>query len=71
MKCQNKRSDPISRAFRFTTGSTPMDAAACVASVKLLESSDERVQQLWENTRYFKSKITIPWVLIPAIPKRR
>lgn len=43
-----------SRAFKFTTGSTPMDAAACMAAVKLLQSSDELVQKLWENTRYFK-----------------
>jgi len=46
-----------SRAFKFTTGSTPMDAAACMAAVNLLESSDELVTQLWENTRYFKDEI--------------
>lgn len=42
------------RAFRFTTGTTPVDVAACTASIKLLESSDELVKKLWENTRYFK-----------------
>lgn len=42
------------RAFRFTTGATPMDVAACIAAVKLLESSGELVEKLWENTLYFK-----------------
>jgi glycine C-acetyltransferase len=46
-----------SRAFKFTTGSTPMDAAACMAAVKLLESSDELVKRLWENTDYFKNEM--------------
>ena len=42
------------RPFLFSSAVTPPDVAACIAAVKLLESSDEFVKQLWENTRYFK-----------------
>lgn len=45
------------RPFLFSTGVTPADAAACIAAVKLLEASDERVQRLWDNARYFKGKM--------------
>jgi len=44
----------LARPFLFSSAVTPADAAACIASVKLLESSDERVRRLWENTGYFK-----------------
>ena len=44
----------LARPFMFSSAVTPADAAACIASVKLLESSDERVKKLWENTGYFK-----------------
>ncbi|MFC1955253.1 glycine C-acetyltransferase [Chloroflexota bacterium] len=44
----------LARPFLFSSAVTPADAAACIASVKLLESSDERVKKLWENTGYFK-----------------
>ena len=44
----------MARPFLFSSAVTPPDVAACIAAVKLLESSDELVKQLWENTRYFK-----------------
>ena len=44
----------LARPFLFSSAVTPPDVAACIAAVKLLESSDELVKQLWENTRYFK-----------------
>jgi glycine C-acetyltransferase len=45
------------RPFLFSTGPTPADVAACLAAVDLLESSDDRVRQLWDNARYFQGKM--------------
>ncbi len=45
------------RPILFSSAVTPADAAACIAAVKLLESSDELVKRLWENTRYFKEEM--------------
>lgn len=45
------------RPFLFSSALTPADVAACSAAVDILESSDELVQKLWSNTRYFKGKI--------------
>jgi glycine C-acetyltransferase len=42
------------RPFLFSSAVTPTDAAACIAAIKLLESSDELVKRLWRNTGYFK-----------------
>jgi len=42
------------RPFLFSSAMTVPDVAACLAAVDLLEESDELVQRLWENTRYFK-----------------
>jgi glycine C-acetyltransferase len=43
-----------SRTNIFSSAVTPADVAACIASIKLLESSDELVKKLWGNARYFK-----------------
>ena len=42
------------RPFLFSSAVTPADTAACLAAVDLLEESEERVQRLWDNARYFK-----------------
>jgi glycine C-acetyltransferase len=42
------------RPFLFSSAVTVPDVAACLAAVDILEESDELVQRLWENTRYFK-----------------
>ena len=42
------------RPFLFSSAVTAPDAAACVASLDLLEGSTELVDRLWENARYFK-----------------
>ena len=42
------------RPFIFSSAVTPPDVAACIAAVRLLESSDELVKQLWGNAGYFK-----------------
>jgi glycine C-acetyltransferase len=45
------------RPFLFSSALTPADVAACIAAVDILESSDEPVQKLWSNTRYFKERM--------------
>lgn len=46
------------RPFLFSSAMTVPDVAACLAAVELLEESTELVDKLWENTRYFQSRIT-------------
>jgi glycine C-acetyltransferase len=45
------------RPFLFSSAMTVPDAAACLASVDVLETSTERVDRLWENTRIFKAEM--------------
>jgi glycine C-acetyltransferase len=45
------------RPFLFSSALTPADVAACSAAVDILESSDDLVQKLWSNARYFKKKM--------------
>jgi glycine C-acetyltransferase len=45
------------RPFLFSSALTPADVAACSAAVDILESSDNLVQKLWSNTRYFKKRM--------------
>ena len=45
------------RQFLFTNALSIPDAAALIAGVKILMSSDELVVKLWENTRYMKSAL--------------
>jgi len=45
------------RPFLFSSAATPADVAACIAAVDILMRSDERVKRLWENARYFKTKM--------------
>ncbi len=45
------------RPFLFSSAATPADVAACIAAVDILMRSDARIQKLWENARYFKSKM--------------
>jgi glycine C-acetyltransferase len=42
------------RPFLFSTSHPPAVAAACLAAFDVLEQEPERIQQLWENTKYFK-----------------
>ncbi len=46
------------RPFLFSSALTPADAGAALAAVDLLEESDELVQRLWDNTRYFKQRMS-------------
>jgi glycine C-acetyltransferase len=45
------------RPFLFSSAVPPADAAACLAAVDLLEASTDRVDRLWDNTRYFKAEM--------------
>ena len=46
------------RPFLFSTSHPPSVAATCIAAFDLLESEPERIERLWNNTRYFKQQLT-------------
>jgi len=46
------------RPFLFSTSHPPAVAAACLAAFDVLEQEPERIQTLWENTKYFKGGLT-------------
>ena len=43
------------RPFLFSTSHPPAVAAACIAALDVLESEPQLMQQLWNNTRFFKT----------------
>ena len=43
------------RPFLFSTSHPPAVAAACLAALDVLESEPQWIDQLWENTRFFKA----------------
>jgi len=45
------------RPFLFSTSQPPSVTATCIAAFDLLESEPERIDRLWENTRYFKAEL--------------
>lgn len=45
------------RPFLFSTSHPPSVAATCIAAFELLETEPERIDRLWENTRYFKAEL--------------
>ena len=42
------------RPFLFSTSHPPAVAAACLAAFDVLEQEPEHIQNLWDNTKYFK-----------------
>jgi glycine C-acetyltransferase len=46
------------RPFLFSTSHPPVVAAACLAAFDVLEQEPERIQALWDNTKYFKHGLT-------------
>ena len=46
------------RPFLFSTSHPPSVAASCIAAFDILESEPERIERLWDNTRYFKAQLT-------------
>ena len=53
------------RPFLFSSAVTPADTAACLAAVDVLEESDELVQKLWDNARYFGAEMR-GWASTPG-----
>jgi glycine C-acetyltransferase len=45
------------RPFLFSTSHPPSVTATCIAAFDLLESEPERIERLWDNTRYFKAEL--------------
>ena len=45
------------RPFLFSTSHPPSVAAACIAAFDVLENERERIEQLWDNTRFWKKEL--------------
>ena len=45
------------RPFLFSTSHPPSVAATCIAAFEVLEQEPERIEKLWENTRYWKKEL--------------
>src|ERR1700745_3137302 len=45
------------RPFLFSTSHPPSVAATCIAAFDVLEQEPERMEKLWENTRFWKSEL--------------
>ncbi len=45
------------RPFLFSTSHPPSVAATCIAAFEVLEQEPELIENLWENTRYFKKEL--------------
>src|SRR5580692_9013779 len=45
------------RPFLFSTSHPPSVTATCIAAFDLLEAEPERIERLWDNTRYFKKEL--------------
>jgi glycine C-acetyltransferase len=46
------------RPFLYSTSHPPAVAAACLAAFDVLEQEPERIEKLWDNTRYFKQGLS-------------
>ncbi len=47
------------RPFLFSTSHPPAVAAACIAAFDVLDEEPERIQNLWDNTKYFKQGLAL------------
>jgi glycine C-acetyltransferase len=45
------------RPFLFSTSHPPSVAATCIAALDVLEDEPERIEDLWENTRFWKKEL--------------
>ncbi|MBI2682250.1 MAG: glycine C-acetyltransferase [Acidobacteriales bacterium] len=45
------------RPFLFSTSHPPSVTATCIAAIDVLEQEPERIEKLWENTRFFKKEL--------------
>ena len=47
------------RPFLFSTSHPPSVAATCIAAFDVLETEPERIEGLWENTRFWKKELAL------------
>src|SRR5690348_9903745 len=47
------------RPFLFSTSHPPSVAATCIAAFEVLEQEPERIEKLWENTRFWKKELAL------------
>ncbi len=45
------------RPFLFSTSHPPSVAASCMAAFDILEEEPDRIERLWDNTRYFQNEL--------------
>ncbi|HEY2472564.1 MAG TPA: glycine C-acetyltransferase [Terracidiphilus sp.] len=45
------------RPFLFSTSHPPSVAASCIAAFDIVEQEPERIERLWDNTRYFQGEL--------------
>src|SRR5438445_912927 len=45
------------RPFLFSTSHPPSVAATCIAAFEVLENEPQRIEKLWENTRFWKKEL--------------
>ena len=45
------------RPFLFSTSHPPSVAATCIAAFDVLQNEPERIEELWENTRFWKKEL--------------
>jgi glycine C-acetyltransferase len=43
------------RPFLFSTSHPPSVAATCIGAIDILENEPQLIEQLWDNTRFFKT----------------
>ncbi|HVB64602.1 MAG TPA: glycine C-acetyltransferase [Nitrolancea sp.] len=48
----------MARPFLFSTSQTPGVVASCIAALDVLEQEPEIIDRLWDNTRFFKEKLS-------------
>ena len=48
----------MARPFLFSTSQPPGVVASCIAAIDVLEQEPEIIDRLWDNTRFFKEKLT-------------
>src|SRR5882757_9145102 len=47
------------RPFLFSTSHPPSVAATCIAAFDVLENEPQRIEQLWDNTRFWKKELAL------------
>ena len=47
------------RPFLFSTSHPPSVAGTCIAAFDVLEQEPERIEKLWQNTRFFKQELSL------------